>query len=402
MGINNKKTYLIFGLLLLVSALFLFYSKFSKLRPDFIGEVEKCNTVQKELRFGCYRSAMGRFYKEQLIGLVDDVKKDHDLLSFKSPDSSYAIFGTNCHTFYHSLGDFIATGAEGQNLESKVGLCPTACTSGCIMGLYKRTALADEFSEETLKSFYPACPEASRHQCAHEVGHLLHDKYVVSVLKTLDEVSEKQYGLKRDADYKYTTFENPDLNAPFEDCKKLVPKNELVYCYTGVGHNLFLFSEFSPDGYKTFFRECEEKADQLHRDDCYAYLVYRIGINDAATKFLAGDFEEGRKVCREMVELTGIKEMGRHCYLGVGGGIGLFVDSEFANAKITDENLAAMQKEVLRNINLCEESEGDLKLECYKGLLGTRIKKLYKELNIQQIIIDEILPQIKSDFEIVG
>jgi hypothetical protein len=393
----NKKVFVIcLVAVAVIAAVFLLNQP--QASAEFAEDVDVCNKVDSNLRFSCYSASIQKHYDKDVDKLLADIKKD-EKLNFKSEDQSYAVFGTNCHTFYHSVGDFIAT-ISTEDFAAQISKAPLTCTAAAIMGLYKRTALKDDFSEDVLKSMWTLCPKGAEHQCTHEVGHLLHDKYVSPVLEVIDGLSKEHYDLNL-ADYQYKTALTANLDQPFEDCKKLVPPAELPYCYTGVGHNLYLYAEFSPDGVGPMFAACD-KTDESHRADCYDFLVYRIGINDAATKFLASDFTLGNKICNDVMVQGKQAELKKHCYLGIGGGIGLFVDSEYANLKIDESNLASVQKAVLSFINMCEQSEAEFKAECYKGLLGTRVKKLYKDLNLDNIIIEEILPQIQSDFEVVG
>ncbi|HEV8601625.1 MAG TPA: hypothetical protein VGQ87_03460 [Patescibacteria group bacterium] len=393
-----KKYLLIVVAVIAVGAAVRWYFSPSQVSARFVKEVDTCDAVAKELRFSCFRSSLEKNYGHSFNTLIKQIKADNQL-SFKSDDSSYAVFGTNCHTFYHAVGDFIAIHSTA-DLPTQISDCPLACTSGCIMGLYKRIGLREGYGTELLKTFVADCPKDSIHQCTHEIGHALHDKYVEPILKTLDTASEKNYGIKY-ASYNYAPSATPNLDQPFEDCKAIVPETELSYCYTGIGHNLYLYSEFNPNGFDAMFKECD-KTEAKHVDDCYDFLVYRIGINDAATKFLASDFGSGIKVCDQITTQYGKPQLKHHCYLGMGGGIGLFIDSEYSGMKIDTNNLAQVQKAVLGYIALCDHSEEGYKEDCYKGLLGTKVKKLYKSLNLNNLIIEEILPNIKSDFEVVG
>lgn len=372
----------------------------------FDKEINSCNTEESNARFSCYRETIQKYYSDNLPGLENKIHGRNDILfnDLSVPsgeDVSYAIFGTNCHTFYHAVGDFIATTKQGTKLPELVKYCPNTCTSGCIMGLYKRVALQNKYSENILKAFAADCPSDSTAQCSHEIGHNLHDKYTYAILKLVDGISKDKYHLTQPENYQYVTTNNPDLNAPFDDCKKLVSDDQLAYCFTGIGHNMFLFAEFSKDGYKSSFDECAG-LDPAHQNDCYSFLIYRIGINDAATKFLSGKSDAGNALCDSAVTMAKRPDLKKHCYLGIGGGIGLFVDSEFNNIDITSDNLAKIQQAVLSDIDLCEKVESEFKEECYKGLLGTKVKTLYKTLNLENILIEEILPKIQSNFEVVG
>ncbi len=368
----------------------------------FAQAIDICNTSPANYRFSCFRSALEKHYGSHDITTLAQAIHDNKGVSFTSADSSYAIFGTNCHTFYHALGDFIATKGAGQDVGALLKDCSLSCTGGCVMGLYKRTALDNSYSTELLKHFWDVCPKDAKHQCTHEIGHVLHDKYTYSVLKPIDELSAREYALALAKDYKYTTFERADLDTPFEDCKKIVPEEELAYCYTGIGHNMFLFSEFNDKGYQSSFDECNRLQDVENKNSCLDFLVFRVGINDAAVKFLSGDFDAGRKVCEDVVVGSTRSDVKQHCYKGIGGGIGLFLESEFSNLTVTPENIERVRENVMKHIDLCEASIEEQKLNCYKGLFGTRVKKFYKELNLTNDIVEKLLPQISDGFEVVG
>ena len=317
---------------------------------------------------------------------------------------SYAIFGTNCHTFYHAAGDFMAT-YSNESVQKILDLGPTTCTNGYTMGVYKRLALKNHYATDTFKEFYKVCKKGAENQCAHEIGHVLHDKYSYSVLKTLDNISSEDYQLAYPQKYDYVTFDKntaENLDKPFEECKKIMPdENKLAQCFTGVGHNLFLFAEFSKDHYKAVFDECEN-VSETNRDECYGFLVYRIGINEAGTKFLSKDFEGGRKVCDEIAERAKRPELKEHCYRGIGGGIGLFVDSEYALTEINEKNLFSIKNQLLGYLKLCENSDREFVNSCFAGLFGTKFAKFYDLLKIYYEKIEQLRPSWDSDFEVVG
>lgn len=377
----------------------------------FSEDIEKCNFIGKELRFSCYRSTIEKYYKGDSEKFLESVENDATL-SFKGKDTSYAVFGTNGHTFYHALGDFIATKNTESEIQSVLRLCPLAHTNGCMMGLYKRIALERGFPTDLLGEFYSICRQEEQHQCAHEIGHLLHDKYTTSILGTIDELSYAQYGFSYSQEYNYTLFENANLNAPFEECKNIVPEDEVSYCYTGIGHNLFLFSEFSPDGYKTQLQECMN-IEEGNQDDCFGFLLFRIGINSVAPKFLSSQFVEGNEVCEDAIAITGREDLMHHCYKGAGGGIGLFIESEYPeyfidaelpifNEEFTVDDIKNIKRALLDFATLCEASPGEtLQNECFQGLLGTRFKTLYLLFGVKHEIIEGLLPRL-DDFEVSG
>lgn len=404
---NIKKYWKYLLLLLFTSALFLlvYTAKKNNRTATFSQTIIDCNSVSTQLRFSCYRNAIDEYFKSDLKALLTSIK-NHKELNFSQSQGSkkdidYAIFGTNCHSFYHAVGDFITTSTPNEDIKTAVNYCPTSCTSGCIMGLYKRKALEGKFDSNLLTNLFKYCPSTSMHQCTHEIGHLLHDKYTISILNTLDEITLKEYNLAPAANYSYVTYEKGDLNAPFTECRKILPESEWPYCFTGIGHNLFLFAEFNPRGTASIVDECQ-KADVKNRSDCLGFAIYRIGINGAATKFLSKKYDEGNTTCQKAITVAKRPDLAYHCYLGIGGGIGLFIESEYVSFNVTDENVGTIRKQVLDWVDLCKYTKSDFVDQCYKGLLGTPLKKIYKTLNLEHEVIERILPTVESDFEVVG
>lgn len=402
---------LILPLPVIAIAIFIFilvFQTFQKSEDRFSKDISKCNIVTTQLRFSCYRSVIETYYKEDLQGFLKKLKNNGNLsvkeAFARNRDVSYAIFGTNCHTFYHAVGDFVAT-YSNDNLQTMLEAGPSTCTNGYTMGIYKRFALKNRFDSAVLKEFFEVCKKGAENQCAHEIGHLLHDKYSYSVLKTLDDISLKNYHLTYPQSFEYTTFKEisslTSLDKPFEECRELVPEAKVAQCFTGVGHNLFLFSEFSQDGYKTIFEECG-KINTQNKENCFAFLIYRIGINEAATRFLSNKFEKGNKICDEVIILAGSEDLKKHCYIGIGGGIGLFVDSEYSTSEIKEENVAGAKEEFLNYAKLCEKSKKEFIEQCFAGLFGTRYSKLYDLLKIYYEPIERLRPSWNSDFEVVG
>ena len=383
-----------------------------EVQGKFVQEIANCNFVEKQLRFSCYRNVLENYYKGGDIKSFLDKVENNASLSFKGKDTSYAIFGTNSHTFYHAVGDFIAINNREVDIQSALNLCSRSSTNGCMMGLYKRTALEAGFPTDLLKEFYDVCREEEKYQCVHEIGHVLHDKYTTSILGILDSLTEEQYDLRYSEEYSYTLFENANLNAPFEECKQIVPEDEYAYCYTGVGHNLFLFSEFSRDGYKTQFQECMDIKED-NREECFGFLLFRIGINSVASKFLSSQFVEGNEICKDATAIIGRDDLTYHCYKGVGGGIGLFIESEYPkyfidaelpifNEDFTVNDIKDIKRVLLDFATLCESSpEEAMQTECFKGLLGTRFNILYLLFGVKHEQIEKLLPNL-DDFEISG
>lgn len=374
-------------------------------RLSFIGRIASCNTAPKEERFSCYRASIEKTFGKDAPTFAAYLKANgetlHATLSQTTGAADYAIFGTNCHTFYHAAGDYVATYASG-DLKALLDMGPTDCTNGYTMGVYKRVALRDNFATDTLKAFVVDCKEGAMNQCSHEVGHTLHDKASYSILKILDDISKKKYGITYPEQYQYVTLSQPNLDASFNLCQSLFTgDNERAQCYTGIGHNLFLFSEFDPKGYETVFNECKE-VEQKNLDNCYGFLLYRIGINDAAPYFIRNQTAEGNAVCNDAANLIGRPDLAHHCYLGLGGGIGLYIDSEFSLNNIKDSELESTKNQLLALARMCESADGNFADTCIAGLLGTKFAAYYAKLGIFDEHIERVRSSIDSPFEVVG
>lgn len=373
-------------------------SPLSKKNVDqvFASSVNTCNTAPKEERFSCYRVAI----ETRFQGEIPNDTKLRQHLNFKSDDFSYAVFGTNCHTFYHAYGDYVGTKLNSRDAATALGSGSPDCTSGFVMGLIKRASLKSGFSIELLKELFAQCPDGSINQCTHEIGHVLHDKYVSSILGPLDDITWKKYGLKASEDYKYVTNTKPNLDAPFEECRQIVTKKDLLpQCYTGIGHNLFLVAEFSGDNFQAEFDACQAIAPS-NRDSCLSFLIFRIGINNAAPNLLAGRTEEGLKVCDDTIKKISREDLKFHCYIGVGGGIGLFLDSEY---DLTTDLSAETEIRLLEKATLCDRVELKFIDNCYRGLMGTPFKGIYKNFKYKYPKLDEILgPGNTDQFQVVG
>jgi hypothetical protein len=333
--------------------------------------------------------------------------KDHKNLNFderarNKGEVSYAIFGTNCHTFYHSAGDFVATHLNSRELKSLIDDAPVSCTNGYIMGLYKRLGLMNHFETDLLRKFFELCKKGAENQCAHEIGHMLQDKYTYSILKVIDEISKEKYGLVYPIGYDYSIAKKQDLDAPFEGCEEIITdNNKVAQCFTGVGHNLFLFSEFSDEGYKPMIKDCES-VEGKNQDNCVGFLLFRIGINEAAPRILSGKVSDGEKVCKDAVSFAQKQSLAFHCYVGIGGGIGLFVDSEYREDDINDQNSELLSEELTNFAKLCHDISEEFVDKCLAGLMGTKYARFYDILKLYDERIEKLRPTLDSDFEVVG
>lgn len=372
-----------------------------KTPPTFTSETMICNSAPINLRFSCYRSAIEKYYKGNIPAFAAKLKNDKDLSFEESFENggkiSYAIFGTNCHTFYHAAGDFIAT-YSNDDLPTMLSLGPTSCRNGYTMGLYKRVALKTHYPDDMYQQFLTDCKKGAEDQCAHEIGHLLQDKYSgIAVLKIIDGVSGSQYHLSYPEKYDYIISQNetgqPDLNKPYEICGELFQnKSQLDQCDTGVAHNLFLYSEFANDGHKAMFGECANVSNDI-KNSCYYSIIFISGLNEASTKFLSRDFAGGNKICDDLVTLSGRPDLESNCYRGLGSGIGLYVESTPPDPAETDQNKRTDTKnELLDYLKLCEKSNPGFVNSCYNGLMGTEFGKYYNQFQLHYDPFEKLKP----------
>jgi len=103
-----------------------------------------------------------------------------------------------------------------------------------------------------------------------------------------------------------------------------------------------------------------------------------------------------------VVDLSGRLDLKEHCYKGIGGGIGLFVDSEYALTEINEKNLLLVKSQLLEYLKLCKNSESKFVDSCFAGLFGTKFAKFYDLLRIYYERIEQLRPSWDNDFEVVG
>ncbi len=364
-------------------------------QKSFAERIAACSDTSPEARFSCYRAVMESFYGDhpQTILNVDGAHLPFD------GDGDYAVYGTNCHTYHHALGDFLAVNlANGdipaQSVKGEQRYCPTTCTSGCIMGYGNRMAMIQNFSTDWLKRFYEGCRDAEKSTCAHEIGHVLADKHIYSHLELVDSTSQERYGLEPTFDYNYVSFEDGSaFGSAFAECDEIVEgEDHQRECYTGIGHNQFIYAEFG-DGFEDIFDKCDEQGASA---DCYKFLLFRIGINEGATAFIRGDTESGNQVCSDAVDAAEQEDIAYLCHQGIGGGIGLYIESTYMASGDPTENATQQFKDTLMDLaRLCEQSDDPD--ECYTGLLGTKFKGLYKDLDLDHEPIENILDDIDEE-----
>jgi hypothetical protein len=360
-------TICIFGIFFLLAAKINHVNKIS----DFPSRVKLCNTMPEILRFSCYRSTIEQYFGKDTITFGEWIHS-HQNISFETAKKggkvSYAVFGTNYHTFYHAAGDYIATYNRGKDILYVRNLGASTCTNGYIMGLYKRLALQQKFSLDYIKKLYTSCPEDEGYWCAHEVGHLLYDRNVYSILKVLDSISQKYYNVSYPQSYPYETFSNEDAEKSFAECDLIFSDTKRQSeCYSGIGHNIFLFSEFMQKDSSSIEKECENIS---HKDSCHDYYMYRLGLNKVAPSFLSQKYNDGNTLCQKNAK--GNSRLLTFCYKGLGRGMGLFFNSEYTN-NVIENNKAQALKKIKEYKTLCSQSAKEFVSSCEKEFLDTKM-----------------------------
>lgn len=362
-----------------------------------------CQDSTTQERFSCFRAVIEEHFTDSNLEAYVSYVQANAFTENETGGGEYAIFGTNCHTLYHALGDFVAAHRGTLPLKEAVLLGDIRCAGGYYMGFYKRNTYLNNYDDASIKAIYETCPEFAEVECAHELGHDLYEKYSHSILTVLDEISRTKYGMdipKRTA----SSSMHVDLKSAFADCNTYLPEHLQPYCHSGVGHNMFLFGEINPGGYLAELANCEEVGDLADQKMCSEFLVYRVGINYAAPLFLNSRPDEGSNICEEIAEAarpSDKEEYLRHCYLGVGGGIGLFVDSEFLATEPEEDKIPQLKTELLHYANLCELTSEPFKETCFTGLFGTNFIDGYLKFRIHQPTIEKLIPYIE-DFKVVG
>jgi len=365
--------------------------------------MKKCGSVPKQERFSCFRAQLETSHRgDNLEGFMGRLNRLAPRFT-KTGENSYAVFGTNCHTFYHALGDYAAMHSEGKSTEELVALGDMRCAAGYVMGLFKRLTYENNYRGEYLSSMYRLCPSAEKNSCAHELGHDLHDKYTQPILALLDEITLEKYGVVLGS-RAMREREEVDLTQPFEDCRTMLSEDAWPYCYTGIGHGMFLFGEFNPNGYMAELDGCASIADREGQEECNEFLIYRIGVNYAAPLFLSSSFDEAEKVCEEATSRASVPnemEYLEQCYLGVGGGVGLYVDSELLSVDPTVEEVPRLKEDLLRYARLCNRVPETYQDSCYLGLMGTNFLDAYLKFRMFDPTIERLVPY-SGNYEVVG
>lgn len=297
---------------------------------DTIAEkVASCNVEKVERKFSCYRALLDGIYKGQPIEeFVRAIEQDSSI-SFKKRADPIGVFGTNCHNFYHALGDFIASESQDHvNLEEFFELCPSTCTGGCYMAAFKRNVMNQDYSSESIQKNLTACTKLSPYACSHEYGHLLHDSATQPVMQIVDEISSKSFGLSYVNGNSYEVLDKIGADELFTSCSNL--ENGLGgICNTGIGHNMFLLIDYSQNGLSQAVSECSDYfTKSLDISECKRQIIYRTGINKVASLYLSGEFEAGFEKCSEVVALTGEPDLLEYCFYSLGRGLGWLFISE--------------------------------------------------------------------------
>lgn len=393
-----------FGVLFLILLIVGLYSSGAFNDFLFVKAMKRCNIVSEEERFSCFRAGLENYPMSNLEEHIAHVELLVPKFTTNSEDTSYAIFGTNCHTFYHALGDFVAMHAEGRSVEELIKIGTMRCTAGYAMGFFKRLAYEHDYHDQYISNILEACPSPAWNSCVHEVGHVLHDKYTQPILALLDPITEKQYGVQVVPPATDRSSYALDLTRPFEDCRALVPEDDWPYCYTGIGHNMFLFGAFNPKGYLAELDRCVGVSDVENQEECNEFLIYRIGVNYAAPLFLSSSFDEGKTICQNAVARASTpneQEYFEQCYLGVGGGIGLYIDSELLSIDPASGDIPRLKEDLARYARLCNRMPEGYQDNCTLGLLGTNYLKAYLKYRMFDPTIERLIPYA-GNYEIVG
>lgn len=367
-----------------------------------VHSLQTCESVPRAERFSCFRAQIETHAEKDLEGYMSRLNRLAPEFT-KTGDNSYAVFGTNCHTFYHALGDFAAMHAEGRSVKELIKLGDMRCAAGYVMGLFKRLTYENNYQGDYLSQMYPVCPPAERNSCAHELGHDLYDKHAEPILALLDGITHERYGVRLGSRAAHERGA-VDLAKPFEECRAMLPEHEWPYCFTGVGHGMFLFGEFNPDGYLAELDSCTSIEDREGQEECNEFLIYRIGVNYAAPLFLSSSFDEAETVCDEAAAAASTPNTSAYleqCYLGVGGGVGLYVDSELLSVEPEPEDIPRLKETLIRYAHLCNRVPEVYGESCYLGLLGTNFLDAYLKFRMSDSAIEGLVPYV-GNYEVVG
>lgn len=354
-------------------------------REALHADVLSCETAAARERFSCFRAALERHAGSGSV--ADYVARAKKIGSRPGVFiSDYAVFGTNCHTFYHALGDFVAAHAPNLPLAVQLSLGSDACSSGYAMGLYKRRTYERAFADDAISEIYHSCNArvADLGECAHEVGHALADKHVGPVLAVLDRLTAAFIGSSSLPSVRQPEVSGTpgNIGSAFADCRRFLPSSGWKACYSGVAHNLFAFAEFDPSGavLKKELRACGEISDLKSRAACAASTMHIIGTSVAAPLIIGGSVKEGKAVCGEAAALDALKreERLRDCYFGVGVGAGLYAESEYPPAAAPQGYAPISAQELSRYTGVCETVPRESAETCFRGLVGTGFAALYQ------------------------
>lgn len=370
----------------------LFYSGVTTSGMAF--EVDACRGLGRAELFSCYRSVLGRHFDGDLLIYLQDIQSAE--LTFKDDATKgepYGIFGTACHTFYHALGDFVASETPHLGVKEQLELGSSTCSAGYAMGLMKRRAYLSGYATTTLRSdlteFFRWCYPESKEWCAHEVGHILYDAAEEPILRVVDQISSDRYDTP--------TQEYPgvvsNLRTPFEECRTILPKEWWGECYIGIGHNAFLFEEFVPDGYRQGTSICTNIAKQSDMTACISSVLYRIGIHYGTPDFLSGRFAEALAVCSRASGNSDVAQSDLSpCFVGIGRGIGTYILSTVLTSRSVVREAPVSQKEPHELFKLCLSAPPELRGACYDGMVSKEeFVTAYRAFAWQDREIDEAL-----------
>lgn len=387
----------ILGALFCIALLYVYVSDSALSRA-----IQHCESTPVAERFSCFRVAIEKHHSGNDLSAYTAFVQERVYTKNDTGGGAYAIFGTNCHTLQHALGDFVATKSEDIPPEEALRYGDGRCAGGFYMGFLKRYAYMHEYSNQSLSALYDACPHTAREECAHELGHALYDRHGQPVLGVIDTITKEKYNAAVDSPT--VSSATPNIRGAFSDCTTLLEKDLQPYCYTGIGHNMFLFGEIDEDGYIEQFEACENMETQSERTQCQEFLMYRVGINYASPHFISGSYQDGIMTCENAVAQTNANDrdaLFAQCYIGVGGGIGLFVDSEFLASDETPEDIVALRDTLYAYADRCSAAPEQFVPDCFSGLLGTHFYDAYTKFRVYHPMLERIVPYNDS-FEVVS
>lgn len=334
--------------------------------PDFKVRVLFCGKEPSPDRMPCYKAVVADMWARSqdltAIATYDTYTRE----PYTPPGDVGSPFGNNCHTFYHSLGDFVAESVT-QEPEKAMALDPPTCTGGAYMATLHRLDLIYNHSLDRLRQIYRACPDVPA-ICAHVVGHALFEKHIGPILKYLDDIYTRKFGHPVPP-YDYSNDGN--ITAAFAECRQVVEPKNVEICYTGVAHSYFLVSKMRSRDYRDILAECDKAP--AFRTECRANFALRYGFGEVSPILITNNSTGAVASCA----LLG-PDLQAGCHRGTGGGLGLWLEAQIVGIegdRMTPENASGF---ILRHVDLCRRMMPEHVPACIRGLVGTpRFQGLY-------------------------